>query len=256
MRRLILLVMVSAALAPIGAARADDCAGTATASGDRPAAIDLTEDWTGNLGARSDTSATIPAGDIYRGGTDITKAWISGTSGHLVAHVGVGDAIKLDRGAQFYFEWTHGDVPPNALDASGIKEAVRFVQAIFKGYEEEYIWGYISPTGGATGGAVYRTDGNTTGRVIEGPNGEIQIDLPTGDTKGIVSGAPASDWGSPSAGDLLTNVASETFVVLGTPETLPSNPSGLRHGFLEPVDDSVNGSGPDGGDVCEIVVDA
>ena len=255
MRRLIPLIVLAATFAPLSQARADDCAGTTGANAERPAALDLTEDWTGNLGARSDSSAAVPAGDVYRGGTDITKAWISGTSGHLVAHIQVGDASKLDRGAEFFFEWTDGDVPPSQLDPGGVKDAKRFVEVALRGYEEEYIWGYVSPGTGVNGGDIYRTDGNTTGRVVEGANGELQIDLPTGDTKGIVSGAPASDWGSPAVGDTLSLINVEAFLLLGTPETLPSNPSGLRHGLLEAVDDTTNGTGPDGGEICDQVVD-
>jgi hypothetical protein len=254
MRRGLVLALFIMTLLPLSKAHADDCPTSATATANLPHVVDGTGDWQGNLGPQSRSDTAVPSGDVYREGTDITKAWISGTSGHLQAHVAIANLSKLQRGTEIFLEWTHGDVPSNTYDPSGQKDAIRFVSLLLRGYSEEYAWGYRGAPN-AAGIRSYRAEGETTGSIVEGADGVVTWDIPAGNTPGGISGAPASDWGAPPAGDQLTRLRAATYLLAGSPETLPQNPQGLRHGLLELADDTSDGSGPGDSDPCDVFVD-
>lgn len=228
-RRLIALSMLAAVSLPLPAARAnhipdaDGCPIHVTeTSPDNPNIVDGTGDWNGNLGTNTD--ALVPSGDIYREGTDITKAWINrDAEGAYTAHIQVASLSAMQPNTNFYLLWDYA--------GSDETKSRRWVSGDIRGYADpEFVFGYMSDDG-VTGGR-YVTVGTTTGHLVEGPLGEVVIDIPRGGAN--------DDWGAPTAGATLGGLLAEATILLGSPETLPENPAGLKHGFIEIADDTTD----------------
>lgn len=230
MRKIILAAMLVLAAMPLTAAQASDCPiGTSAASASHPLVTDPSNDWEGVVFGNG--SATVPGGDIYREGTDLTAGWISSAAdGSMTANIQVASLSDAQPNAIFYFLWTNGEV--------GGAPGRRWVSARLKGYTTAYSFGNLVAGTLPTSAQTFKTEGDGTGRLIPAEN-LIQIDLPRGGTS--FSGYSTDDWGAPAAGSELEEPLIEARILLGSPEPLPSNPSGLRHGFVYLADDSLNG---------------
>jgi len=214
MRKLLLVAIAATTITPIAGQADDICSIPLSEAGAANAhSTDPVNDWEGI--AFGNGAATVPAGDIYREGTDLTGAWLSraadGTlQGNMsVADLGTGNLPN----ATFYMLWNSG---------AGI-ESLRWASARFKGAEVAYAYGYqtINPV---TGNGQFATVGETTGAIdVDGDT--VVVNLPAG-----------TAWGSPEAGSTIVGISAESRILLGSPEPLPTNPSGLRHGFVYTAD--------------------
>jgi len=238
-RRKFALAIAGAMMVPLAvtSAHAGCTVPTSEASADAPHVIDLLNDWHGVATGYED--GTVPGADLYREGIDITKAWIGqDAEGNLTANIEVATLSKIQPNSIFYMLWDY--------EGSSPERARRFVSARLKGYAEGFTFGsyVINPV---TGDPLYYTDGQTTGSVTEGTPGTLSIVIPrTGET---LSGSAIADWGAPTPGSLLVNPTAESKFLVGSPESLPPNPSGLRHGFVYEADDTTDAS-----DICEAEV--
>lgn len=238
MRKIILVASLLLAAMPLYSAQAQDCpVGTSEASASNPHVTDPTNDWDGIV--LGNGSATVPAGDVYREGTDITAGWISrAADGSMTANIQVAALSDAQPNAIFYFLWTNGEV-----DGA---PARRWVSARLKGYTTAYSFGNLVASTLPTSSATFKTEGDGTGRLIAAEN-LIQVDLPRGGTS--FSGYSTDGWGAPEPGSELEEPLVESRILLGSPEPLPSNPAGLRHGFVYEADTTLNG------EACNGVVD-
>lgn len=214
MRKLLLVAIAATTIAPVAGQAEEFCTiALSEATATNAHSTDLANDWDGVVFGNG--AATVPAGDIYREGTDLTAAWLSlAEDGTLQGNMSVADlgAGNLPN-ATFYMLWNVGEGA----------ESLRWASARFKGYEVAYAYGYqtINPV---TGNGQFATVGDTTG----------SIDV-EGDT--VIVNLPANTaWGSPAAGSTIYGISAETRILLGSPEPLPTNPSGLRHGFVYVAD--------------------
>lgn len=231
MRRIILLLTVAAIALPV-AARADhtpDALGCpihlSDLSASNPNMTDQANDWDGVVTGNG--TATVPTGDIYREGADITAIWFGrDTAGGIDAHIQVANLSELQPNAIFYFVWTY--------EGSDATRKERFVSARLKGYTTAYSYGYVAASDIPTSSRAYRTEGDTTGRIVAGAPGELVIDIPAGGT--TFSGGSNDDWGAPALGSVLDNPIGSATILAGSPEPLPENPAGLRHGFVQQAD--------------------
>jgi hypothetical protein len=115
---------------------------------------------------------TDPAGDQDPGGPnqDITGVFLNYIDGHLTANIQIANLSKelpdqadSQGGAYWYVWYTDGDTR-------------RFVKAVnADGSTVTYAYGMVDPF--ALG--FYLTSGDTTGKFIEGPDGIIQIEIPS-----------------------------------------------------------------------------
>lgn len=214
MRKMLLAAIALASVAPVAGQAQELCSiPLAEANTANPHSTDATNDWEGLV--LGNGAATVPAGDVYREGTDLVAAWLSraadGTlQGNMrVADLGTGNLPN----ATFYMLW----------NAGGGTESLKWASARFKGYEVAYAYGYqtVNPV---TGNGQFATVGNATGSVdVEGDT--IVVNLPAG-----------TAWGEPTVGSTISGIGAEARILLGSPEPLPSNPSGLRHGFVYTAD--------------------
>jgi hypothetical protein len=104
-----------------------------------------------------------------------------------------------------------------------------------KGYGNAFTYGYLGEPN-AAGLRPYVTEGDTTGTIAPGPSGEIAIDIPKGGK--TLSGLSNDDWGAPEVGSILDNPVAHAYILGGTPEPLPPNPTNIRRGLLEKADDT------------------
>ncbi|MFP5225877.1 MAG: hypothetical protein ACLGH3_10070 [Actinomycetota bacterium] len=222
MRKLALLAIAAAALVPVQAQAFGHCAtegGTtlSVADGTSPHALDEANDYGGTVFGSG--SGSEPMADIYREGTDLIAAWLdrdpdTGTlrANAQVADLGTGVMIN----ANFYIQWNYAGTDPD--------KAQRWASIRMKGYDTAYSYGYFGASTIPTSGGTFFTVGTTTGSV-DVENDTLSVTLPA-DT----------DWGSPTVGATLFAVTAESRILLGSPEQLPQNPLGWRHGFVYPAD--------------------
>ena len=230
MRRLLLVLSLVSVIAPLSA-RADhpvDRFGCPKhiddLSASNPLEVDPSNDWNGVV--TGNASATYPWGEIYREGADITAIWYErDEEGTITAHIQIQNLGDMQPNNNYYFTWTY--------EGGDELRRQRWVGARLKGYAINYGYGYES-TNPVTGNNQYVTEGDTTGSVKTGPNGVISIVLPKG---GITfSGVSNDAWGAPEIGGVFTDTAASATILRGSPEPLPPNPAGLRHGFVDEVD--------------------
>lgn len=201
-----------------------------------PHASDPANDWAGPVLGDGNPNG---AGDVWREGTDIIAAWLHrADDGSMTANVQVANLNLFQPNSIFYILWDY--------DAGGadLHRARRWVSGRLKGYGEAFTYGYHT-TNPVTTNLTFFTMGDTTGTFTAGVGGIVSIDIPQGGTtlpdpypnapyNGQVIGN--DDWGAPAPGSLLTAFAAETRVLIGSPEPLPPNPTGLRHGQVRLAD--------------------
>lgn len=222
MRKILALALLTGAIVPGTSQAIDPCTDAPTialadASADNPHAPDDANDYGGTVFGTG--SGSEPMADIYREGTDLTGAWLStGPDGNLRANVAVAD---LGAGAlanvNFYVLWNY--------EGGDAAKSQRWASARMKGYATEFTYGYMAAGSLPTSNATFATVGLASG-IVDVDSDTISIDLPL----------TAPDWGAPAEGACLLAVSGESRILLGSPEPLPSNPSGLRHGFVYEAD--------------------
>lgn len=226
-RSIFALALVAAMVAPLaGSTAGAACNGdVTTASAAAPHVVDGTGDWDGVV--TGNETGTVPAADVYREGIDITKAWLHrDADGDLTANVEIADLSTLQPNAIFYILWDYTGTEPT--------KSRRFASGRLKGYGEAFSYGWLGPSSTGATGMTFYTEGDTTGSVTEGAPGVVSVDLPrTGTT---FSGSPVTDWGAPVSGATLSNPQAESRFLVGSPEPLPPNPVGLRHGLVYVAD--------------------
>lgn len=213
MKRALIAAMLASSMMPM-TARAYICdIPLSEANAGNAHSTDEANDWEGV--AFGNGSATIPAGDVYREGTDLVAAWLSeAEDGTVQANMKVADlGTGVMANAIFYMLWTSGTGP----------ESQRFASVRFKGYENAYSYGYQT-TNPVTGNGLFFTSGDTTGSV-DVENDTVIVNLPEG-----------TPWGSPEPGSTIIGIKAESRILVGSPEPLPSNPANLRHGFVYVAD--------------------
>ncbi|HEX9712661.1 MAG TPA: hypothetical protein VGB52_08950 [Actinomycetota bacterium] len=226
-RRTLALTALAALLAPLAAVTASQAAcsvDVTTASTESPHVTDDTGDWDGV--ATGNESGTVPAADLYREGIDLTGAWLArAEDGTMTANIEVVSLSALQPNAIFYMLWHYA-----GTDAA--KEH-RWVSGRLKGYDVAFTYGFLG-INDVTGNMAFFTEGETTGEVVEGSPGRITVDIPSGGE--TLSGGSNDDWGAPPAGATLTFPTAESRFLLGTPEPMPPNATGFRHGFVYVTD--------------------
>jgi len=229
------LIVGIAAMLGVVPAHAACPASVDDASAATPHLLDGTNDYPGVV--TGSESGTVPYADIYREGTDLTNVWLAREDGVLRAHIQVQQMAAAQPNSAFYFRWEY----------VGTDEALkdRFVSAKLKGYGVDYTYGYLGPPN-AAGVQSFITEGSTTGALLP-ESSEVIIDLPT--TGASLSGAPVTDWGAPAPGSVLGLLVGEARVLIGSPEPLPPNPSGIRSGLVGVADDTT-----DAIDTCDAAV--
>lgn len=246
MRKLMLLTLLALAVSPAYASHtpgADGCPiHLSEGSADNPNLTDPANDWEGAVFGNG--TATVPAGDVYREGTDIVAAWLTRSGGAMTANIQVATLSELQPNSQFYLLWTNGVTTANGVEVPGR----RWVNARLKGYETVFTFGNLVPSSTLpTSNSLFRTEGSTTGRLLPGTN-TIQIDVPATGTS--LFGEDVAHWGAPAAGSVLDEPLAEARLLAGSPEPLPPNPTGLRHGFVYVADTTANGE-----KLCPAIVD-
>lgn len=215
MRRMVLVAVAAATIVPMAAQAEGMCrVALGEASAETPHATDPTNDWEGLV--LGNGAAIVPAGDLYREGTDLTAVWLDnsadpgyGAQANLkVADLGVG----VQPNAIFYALWNYGEGP----------QAARWASARFKPGSITFTYGYktVNPV---TGNPLFATVGETTGSV-DVESDTISINL------GTAASGHTSPWMPSEAGAEVTGITAESRILVGSPEPLPSNPTGLRHG--------------------------
>lgn len=220
MRKIFIATLaVAGVIAPV-AGQADEICSIplAEATLANPQSTDALNDWDGL--AFGNQAATVPAGDIYREGTDLEAAWLSrAPNGALRGNVklqdlGAGVLVNVN----FYVNWTYEGSDPT--------KAQRFASARFVGAQVEYTFGHIAASTIPGSNAQLVTDGGTTG-AVNVDSDTIFIDMPL-----------STDWGSPTEGADLYLIFAESRVLVGSPIALPQPPSPVRHGFVFIADTS------------------
>lgn len=231
MRKFLMMALVAGTLVPTQAQAFGHCqtesgTGLSAASASNAHATDEANDYGGLVFGTG--SGSEPMGDIYREGTDLLAGWLDrGSGGNLRANAKVVDlGVGAMANVNFYVAWQY--------EGSDAAKSQRWASARLKGYGVEFTYGYMAPSSIPTSNASFATVGVTTG-LIDLENDTVSINLPEG------------DWGTPQQGAILRTVTAESRVLLGSPEPLPSNPLGLRHGFVYPVDIADS--------VCNAIVD-
>lgn len=244
MRKLMLLTMLSLIVMPVAAQASGECpVPLSLGSAENPNLTDPANDWEGLV--LGNGSATYPVGDVYREGTDIVSAWLArDAEGDMTANIQVADLGEVQPNAIFYFLWTYGTTEANGVEV----EARRWASARMKGYTSAFSFGNLVPSSTLpTSTQTFRTEGDTTG-TIDVAGDLLTIDLPRGGVSFL--GESTDNWGAPEGGSVLLEPSAEARFLIGSPEPLPSNPAGLRHGYVYPADDSANAD-----PVCDTIVD-
>lgn len=198
------------------------------ASIDNPHVVDPANDWEG--AAFGNESATVPAGDVYREGTDVISTWISrDEQGNLFGNIRTGELSEMQPNAIFYLLWTYEGSDPT--------RSRRFVSARLKGYGMAASYGYHS-VNPVTGNPAFITEGETTLKV-DPVNNVLSVAIPRGG-KTTLSGVSTDDWGAPAQGAELAEILAEARLLVGSPEQLPPNPAGYRHGNVYLADNTSN----------------
>jgi hypothetical protein len=216
MRKLLLVAMLASVVTPITSPAEDDgiCRiPLDEASVTTPHAEDESNDWGGAVFGSG--NASQPEGDIYREAIDIQAAWLSyaenGTVQGNIKVADLGEGVMVN--AIFYMLWTYGDGA----------DAQRWASARFKGYAMAWTYGYKT-VNTVTGNPQFFTVGETTGNVDLAAD-SISIDTPAG-----------TAWGNPDPGVEIYGINAESALLVGSPETLPPNPTQLRHGQVHDTD--------------------
>lgn len=201
------------AIAGIVPAYADQHCSTAGGGAETPHLIDSTGDWNGGTGTGT---GLVPAGDVWREGSDVTAAWIAANPdptkpGKYQAHVQIANlqGFEANQVVSFLWKW-EGDKP---------EKVRRYVSASFNGRGVSYSYGYVGTS--AAGNGEIHEDGSTTGKIVVGSPGEVVIDI------------KFAQMGSPTVGSVLGEPLAETRLLIGAAGT----------GLLSTADDTSDGDG-------------
>lgn len=219
MKRSIVIVLAIAALG-LGTARAEHTPPPGTcslhvddANIDNPNQIDPEGDWEGVV--TGNESATLPAGDLSREGIDLLKAWVARDADGSFITIKVADLPDAMFNVIFRVIFRRSNAP----------ETLSWVGIRLKGYGQEVNYGHNETS--VTGGTLYVTDGNIEGSAD-----------PAADT--ITIGLPAV-W-ELTTGVSLDELVVQSEVLIGSPEPLPRPPSPFRHGLIQVVDTTEDGT--------------
>lgn len=171
-------------------------------------------------------SATVPYGDVYREGTDLTNVWVdapSGTPGtasyKAKVHIRVANLLGAESNANYYFLFDYIDDPNTAADDTRID---RFVSA------------RLTERGALIAEYGYTAPDPQTGITLITPTGTItDATFTTGVNGGFTIPAPLRSMGNLQPGTELTGITGEARVLLGARGT----------GLLGIADDTTNAEG-------------
>ncbi len=186
-------------------------------SAENPNIVDPVGDYNGVV---TGNEGLAPWGDVYREGTDLTKAWLNrdNDTGDVTGVIEVASLSGPQPNSIFYLLWDFESVEDDPQQRRWVSARWALDRVIFT-------YGYLGPS--VTGGEQFFTLGETTGTVEDGTPGRIVIDV------------PMAQLGDPQPGAVLSNFAAESRFLTGSPEPLPE-PSPLRHGLVQLVDDTEN----------------